>query len=114
MADADRPLSAKQVRFIEEYLVDLNATQAALRAGYSPRTAYRTGSENLRKPQIDAAITAAMAARSDRTGITQDGIGLDHGIGHSGYLGAKQEPLSTGRQRRSWTSRPFQVATSDR
>lgn len=51
-------LTAKQRRFIEEYVKTGNATQAALTAGYSPRSACRTGSENLQKPYIKAAIEA--------------------------------------------------------
>jgi len=65
-------LTAKQQRFVEEYLLDLNATQAAIRAGYSPKTANRTGPENLSKPVIAAAIACAQANRSARTEITQD------------------------------------------
>lgn len=65
-------LTEKQKRFVEEYLVDLNATQAAIRAGYKEKTAYSTGCENLRKPEIQAAIQEAMANRSARTEITQD------------------------------------------
>jgi phage terminase small subunit len=51
-------LTAKQQRFVEQYLIDLNATQAAIRAGYSPRTAAQIGAENLRKPDISAAVQA--------------------------------------------------------
>lgn len=65
-------LTPKQARFVQEYLIDLNATQAAVRAGYSERTANRTGSENLSKPDIQAALQAAMQARQARTEITQD------------------------------------------
>lgn len=68
------PLTDKQRRFVEEYLVDLNATQAAIRAGYSERTAYRTGADNLRKPQIAAAIADAQAARSQRTQVEADQV----------------------------------------
>ncbi len=70
-------LNPKQSRFVEEYLVDLNATQAAIRAGYSEKTAYATGSENLRKPQIQAAIQIAQAERSARTQITVDKVLTD-------------------------------------
>lgn len=49
-------LTEKQKRFVAEYLIDLNATQAAIRAGYSPKTAKSVGSENLTKPDIAAAI----------------------------------------------------------
>lgn len=54
-------LTNKQQVFINEYLVDFNATQAAIRAGYSPKTARQTGSENLSKPDIKAAIEARIA-----------------------------------------------------
>lgn len=67
-------LTPKQERFVQEYLVDLNATQAAIRAGYSPDTARSIGSENLTKPNIMAAIDEAMATRSMRTNITQDQV----------------------------------------
>jgi phage terminase small subunit len=67
-------LTDKQKRFVEEYLVDLNATQAAIRAGYSEKTARSVGSENLTKPDIMAAIEEAQAARSERTGITADQV----------------------------------------
>lgn len=65
-------LTAKQERFVQEYLVDLNATQAAIRAGYSRKTAYSIGQENLRKPEISKEIQVKMEKRSDRTQITQD------------------------------------------
>ena len=67
-------LTPKQARFIEEYLVDLNATQAAIRAGYSARTATVIGNENLTKPYIQAAIEIAQLARSERTQITVDKV----------------------------------------
>ncbi len=52
-------LTPKQARFVEEYLIDLNATQAAIRAGYSAKTARAMGCENLTKPDIQAAVTEA-------------------------------------------------------
>ncbi len=64
----------KQKRFIEEYLIDLNATQAAIRAGYSPATAKDIGCENLAKPNIRAHIDRAMAERSKRTGVNADRV----------------------------------------
>lgn len=67
-------LTAKQKRFVEEYLIDLNATQAAIRAGYSVRSASEIGNENLRKPQIRAHIDEALAERSKRTGINADRV----------------------------------------
>lgn len=65
-------LTEKQARFVAEYLVDMNATEAAKRAGYSEKTAYSIGFENLRKPEIQEAIQAAKAERAKRTKITQD------------------------------------------
>ena len=67
-------MTKKQKRFVEENLIDLNATQAAIRSGYKPDTAGATGSENLKKPEIKAAIDKAIAERSKRTGVNQDRI----------------------------------------
>jgi len=67
-------LRPKQKRFIEEYLVDLNATQAAIRAGYKKTFAKDQGYENLTKPHIQEAIQEAMERRSARTQITQDRV----------------------------------------
>lgn len=72
MTVAKRPLTDKQRRFVDEYLIDLNATQAAVRAGYSKATARQAGAENLSKPVIADAIAAAKDVRSERTGITAD------------------------------------------
>lgn len=71
MADA-MSLTAKQQTFVREYLVDLNATQAAIRAGYSAKTARQIAEENLSKPDIAAAVQAGMDARAQRTEITAD------------------------------------------
>lgn len=65
-------LTAKQARFVDEYLIDLNATQAAIRAGYSPKTAKEIGAENLTKPNIAQALAEAQAKVSERVEITQD------------------------------------------
>jgi len=67
-------LTPKQQRFVEEYLVDLNASDAARRAGYSKRgdTAKQAGFRNLRKPLIQAALAKAQAARAVRTELSQD------------------------------------------
>ena len=67
-------MTPKQQRFVEEYLIDLNATQAAIRAGYSAKTAAETGYENLRKPQIAEAIAESQAKRSQRTEIDADWV----------------------------------------
>ena len=70
-------LTRKQKRFVDEYLTDLNATQAAIRAGYSPISARDTASKNLTKPDISGAISKAIAERSQRTGVNQDRIILE-------------------------------------
>lgn len=62
-------LTEKQQRFVEEYLIDLNATQAAIRAGYSAKTADQQGSRMLANVKVQQAISVAMAERSKRTGI---------------------------------------------
>lgn len=65
-------LTPKQQRFVEEYLIDLNATQAAIRAGYSPRTANEQGAQNLAKLSVAEAIAEAQAEREERTKIDAD------------------------------------------
>lgn len=72
-----RKLTDKQQRFVEEYLIDLNATQAAIRAGYSVKTANEQGSQNLAKLSIQQAIAERMAERSRRTGVNQDRVVLE-------------------------------------
>lgn len=67
-------LTAKQTAFVREYLVDLNASAAARRAGYSPRTADRMGHENLKKPEIAASVQAAMDERAKRLEVTADRV----------------------------------------
>lgn len=64
-------LTPKQKRFVEEYMVDLNATQAAIRAGYSGHTARQIATENLAKPVIADAIAEAQDKTSERTHVTQ-------------------------------------------
>jgi phage terminase small subunit len=67
-------LTPKQKTFCDEYLIDLNATQAAIRAGYSPDSAKEIGCENLTKPNIRTYIDKEIANRSKRTGINQDRV----------------------------------------
>lgn len=67
-------LTAKQERFVSEYLIDLNATQAAIRAGYSEKGANRQGSALLSNIDVQAKIQEAKAKRDKRTGITQDRV----------------------------------------
>lgn len=67
-------MTPKQQAFVAEYLIDLNATQAAIRAGYSAKTAEKIGSENIRKPEVAAAIAAAQQARAERTSVDADWV----------------------------------------
>ncbi len=67
-------MTERQKRFCAEYLVDLNATQAAIRAGYSPESAANIGCENLRKPNIRACIDKSIAEQAKRTSINADRV----------------------------------------
>lgn len=69
-----KPLTPKQQRFVQEYLCDLNATQAAVRAGYSARTAEVQGYQLLQKTSVAEALQAALVKRSARTELTQDEV----------------------------------------
>ena len=73
MAGKDR-LTAKQERFVSEYMIDLNATQAAKRAGYSERTCEVIGYQLLQKPLVAKAISKAQKARAIKLGITADRV----------------------------------------
>ena len=73
-SDGVGKLTDKQKRFVEEYLVDLNATQSAIRAGYSEQTAYSIGQRLLKKVEVQEAIQQAQNKRSERTQITQDEV----------------------------------------
>jgi phage terminase small subunit len=64
-------MTPKQARFVAEYLIDLNATQAAIRAGYSPKVANRQGSENLSKPDIAAAVQAGQRTQLEAAGVSK-------------------------------------------
>ena len=70
-------MTPKQQRFVDEYLVDLNATQAAIRAGYSERTAEEQGYQLLRKTSVAEAIAERQAERAERTETTQDQVIAD-------------------------------------
>lgn len=67
-------MTPKQVAFVKQYLIDHNATQAAIRAGYSQKTAASIGEENLRKPEIRAAIDLAMSDVAGRLGISAERV----------------------------------------
>jgi phage terminase small subunit len=92
-------LTAKMIRFAEEYIVDLNATQAAIRAGYSERTAKSIGQENLTKPDLQEYIQNLMDERSKRTEITADMVLKEYAkIGFSNitdYLKVEEKTVQT-------------------
>ncbi|MCW5783529.1 MAG: terminase small subunit [Nitrospirales bacterium] len=67
-------MTNKQERFVQEYLIDFNATQAAIRAGYGQRSAYSIGQENLKKPEIQAAIQAKQATIQQRLAVEQEDV----------------------------------------
>ncbi len=67
-------MTAKQMRFCDEYLIDLNATQAAIRAGYSEKNARNIASENLAKPNIKEYIEARMAEKESSLIASQDEV----------------------------------------
>lgn len=67
-------LTGRQRRFVDEYSLDMNATQAATRAGYSAKTAYSIGQENLKKPEIAAAIAERQKAVSNKLELTAEWV----------------------------------------
>ena len=67
-------MTAKQRRFCDEYLIDLNATQAAIRAGYSPKTAQVIAAENMTKPAIKEFIAQRMAEKESKLIADQDEV----------------------------------------
>lgn len=69
-----KKLTNKQKMFCAEYLVDLNATQAAIRAGYSEKTAKNIGAENLAKPYLNEYIQELMDKRADKVEISADDV----------------------------------------
>lgn len=71
---AGRPLTDKQKKFINEYLVDLNGTQAAIRAGYSEKTARFIATENLSKPYMQEAIQEAQKELAKKSGISPERV----------------------------------------
>jgi phage terminase small subunit len=67
-------LTPKRRAFVAEYLIDFNATQAAMRAGYGAKSAHTMGSRLLRLPPVKASVEAALAARAERTRVTADRV----------------------------------------
>lgn len=72
-------LTAKQERFCKEYIIDLNATQAAIRAGYSKKVAGSIGFENLRKPEIENYISSLQEKKSIELDFTFERIANEFG-----------------------------------
>lgn len=77
MPKTTTPLSEREQRFIAEYLKDANGTQAAIRAGYSARSARKTACEMLQKPRVKAAVRLALKKQEQRTLISADQVLLD-------------------------------------
>ena len=80
-------MNARQRHFVQEYLIDPNATRAAIRAGYSKKTARSIGQENLTKPDIAAAIQQAQGERSERTQVTADMVVQELALHAFGRIG---------------------------
>lgn len=74
MSNGEHKLNAKQVKFIDEYLIDLNATQAAIRAGYSEETAAQQSSRLLTKVKIKEFIKSRQDALAEKMGISQEWV----------------------------------------
>ena len=70
----DSKLTERQKMFCKEYIIDLNATQACIRAGYSEKTAKQIGSENLSKPYLQEEIARLMKSREERVKLTADKV----------------------------------------
>lgn len=88
-------LTEKQKRFCEEYLIDLNATQAAIRAGYPTRTARSVGSENLTKPDIQKYLSGLMERKQKKRIASSDDV-LEY---LTGVLSGESEPDAQARDR---------------
>lgn len=76
-AIVSRKLTPKQERFVQEYLIDLNATQAAIRAGYSAKTAEQQGFQLLQKTSVQKAIAEGRRQREERTAVSADRVLLE-------------------------------------
>ena len=64
-------MNARQKKFCDEYLINCNATQAAIRAGYSPKTAYSIGEENLKKPELLNSVLLEFCNECNKTASSQ-------------------------------------------
>ena len=74
MAGTKRALTPKQYAFVQEYLIDKNGTQAAIRAGYSPKTANEQAARLLAKVSVDQVVTSELAKLSEKAGITVEAV----------------------------------------
>lgn len=92
-------MTPKQERFVQEYLIDGNATQAAIRAGYSAHTARAIGQENLTKPAIADAVAEGKRKGAEKAGITRDRI-LNGLLKEAEYYG---EGATHGARVSAWT-----------
>lgn len=99
-------LTPRQARFVEEYLIDLNATQAAIRAGYSEKTAEAQASRLLTKVKVASAVALAQARRSERTEITQDSVLRELALLGFADMGSYVEINPDGSARLDWSSLP--------
>ena len=72
--ESERLATHRRERFCQEYLKDLNATKAAARAGYSPRSARACGSELLHIPEVEARVAELLERRAERTALSQDEV----------------------------------------
>ena len=77
MDEQKKELSEKQKQFCQEYIIDFNSTQAAIRAGYSEKTARSIGSENLTKPDIQEYLQILIQERNKRVEYNQDDVMRD-------------------------------------
>lgn len=103
------PLNERQALFAQEYIVDLNATQAAIRAGYSESTAGSQGHDLLKIPEIQAAIQKAMDLRAERVGITADRVLVE--LARMGFADIRHIFTASG-QLRDIASLPDEVAAA--
>lgn len=83
-------MTPKQVRFVQEYLIDSNATQAAIRAGYSKKTAHVIGHENLNKPEISEALKKAQTKIAERCELSAEKVLRDLEEARVGARSAEQ------------------------
>jgi phage terminase small subunit len=86
---ADAPLTAQQAAFVREYLTDLNATNAAIRAGYSARSASQTSSRLMANDKIASAVAAGKQRLADRSELSRDGLVRDLAAEFQLCLGGK-------------------------